>query len=147
MRVQKLMMVTLAALFCLAAARSGMAQVYNGGMGGTGVAGSPGTKVYTPPKGGYKSSTGIAIGAAAAAGVGLTYFMLRRRGRLEGCVASASGKQIITTKDGKAYALTANGLTLGTGDRVALKGKKSTDGSGAAQFTADKLVKDYGPCN
>ncbi|MGH9359879.1 MAG: hypothetical protein ACRD1O_12015 [Terriglobia bacterium] len=86
-------------------------------------------------------------GAAAAAGVGLAYFMLRRRGRLDGCVASASGKQIITTKDGKAYALTANGLTLETGDRVALKGKKSSDDSGASQFTVDKLVKDYGPYN
>src|SRR5487761_1039025 len=147
MRLQKLAVITLAALLCAVTARSGLAQVYGGGMGAGGT-GSPGTGVYNPPKGGYKSSTGIAIGAAAAAGIGLAYFVMRSRGSLTGCVeSSSSGSQMIRSKDQKEYAVTDNNaVALTTGDRVALKGKKSKTASGTDGFMVRKLVKDYGPC-
>ncbi|MGH9355742.1 MAG: hypothetical protein ACRD10_06395 [Terriglobia bacterium] len=145
--MQKLTVIALAALFCAVTARTGVAQVYGGGMGG-GVPGQPQGGVYTPPKGGYKSSTGIAIGAAAAAGVGLAYFVMRSRGSLTGCVENASsGSQSIKSSGGKEYSvIDPNGVTLAPGDRVSLKGKKSKTASGADGFTVNKLVKDYGPC-
>jgi|SRR5579875_1947066 len=144
MRLQKLVVITLAVLLGAATARSGRAQIYGGGMG----MGTPGTGVYTPPKGGYKSSTGIAIGVAAAAGIGLAYFVMHRRGTLVGCVEGSSpGSQLIRSKDQKEYAIVAsNDVVLTPGDRVALKGKKSKAASGTAGFTVSKLVKDYGPC-
>ena len=147
MRMQRLAVIAMAAIFCALTARAGTAQVYGGGMGG-GVPGQPRGGVYTPPKGGYKSSTGIAIGAAAAAGVGLAYFVMRSRGSLTGCVENASsGSQLIRSSNQKEYAVVdANGVTLTPGDRVSLKGKKSKTASGADGFTVTKLVKDYGPC-
>lgn len=147
MRMQKLAVIAMAALFWAVAARASVAQIYGGGMGG-GVTGQPGGGVYTPPKGGYKSSTGIAIGAAAAAGVGVAYLVMRSRRSLTGCVENASsGNQLIRSKDQKEYAvIDTNGVTLTPGDRVSLKGKKSKTASGADGFAVNKLVKDYGPC-
>lgn len=130
----------------LAAAFTGcaLAQYSGGGMGAGGGTASGG--VYTPPKGGYKSSTGIAIGAGVAAGAALAYFALRNRGTI-GCVESAGNHTaLVMGKSNKSYALDAAGLDLKPGDKVKLKGKRSASGSGAMTFTATKLVKDYGPC-
>jgi hypothetical protein len=117
---------------------------YGPGMGG---AGSPGTAGgYQPPKGGYSSSAGIAIGAAAAAGVGITYLALRNHGTIVGCVEPASdGVKLMNEKDQKTYSLVSD-VALNNGDRVALRGKKSKNDSGAPTFQVSKLVKDYGSC-
>jgi hypothetical protein len=113
---------------------------YGGGMGGT-------TGTYTAPKGGYGSSTGIIIGAAAAAGVGVTYLALRHHGNIVGCVEpSSDGTKLMNEKDQNTYALVANNVSLAPGQRVALSGKKSKDDSGKPTFTVSKLVKDYGTC-
>lgn len=119
---------------------------YSGGSPGTGGGTTPGG-VYTPPKGGYSSSTGIAIGAGAAAAAGVAYFALRNRGTLTGCVQGAGNDPIlITGKGDTSYTLDESGLSLKAGDRVKLKGKKVKSSSGETTFTATKLVKDYGPC-
>ncbi|MGH9431630.1 MAG: hypothetical protein ACRD3T_08810 [Terriglobia bacterium] len=126
---------------------SGFAQ-YGGGTGGTG-GGTTGTGTYTPPKGGYSSSTGIAIGAAAAAGVGVAYFALRNRGKVVGCIEpSGDGNVLVSDKDKKSYPLLAsNGVMLPPGQRVALKVKKGKkDTAGKAQLEVQKVVKDYGSC-
>ena len=128
--------------FLLAAAVSGSALAqYGTGGGSTG-------GVYTAPKGGYSSSTGIAIGAGAAAGAGLAYFALRKHGTMVGCVETSSdGTNFVNEKDKKTYALIAsNDVVLAPGERLALKGKKSQDDSGKLSFKVNKLVKDYGSC-
>lgn len=133
---------TLGLTFSIATAAVGLAQ-YGGG--GTGTQGTPG---YKPPTGGYSSSTGIAIGAAAAAGVAVTYLVLHNRGTIVGCVEpSAAGNKLMNEKDKNTYALLAsNDVVLAPGERVKLKGKKSKDGSGKVSFAVQKLVKDYGSC-
>ncbi|MGH9378569.1 MAG: hypothetical protein ACRD1I_07205 [Terriglobia bacterium] len=129
----------------IALAASAFAQYNGGAMGSTG--GTTTNGVYTPPKGGYSSSTGIAIGAGVAAGVGLAYLTLRNRGSLVGCVQEAGGGAKLIAGKNKSYALDESGLSLKAGDRVKLKGKKVTSSSGEATFTATKLVKDYGSCD
>lgn len=131
----------------LAAAFTGCALAqYSGGGTGAGAGGTASGGVYTPPKGGYKSSTGIAIGAGVAAGAALAYFALRHRGAV-GCVESAGNHTtLVMAKNNKSYDLDAAGLGLKPGDKVKLKGKRSASGSGETTFTATKLVKDYGPC-
>ncbi len=120
---------------------------YGGGTTG-GMAGGSAGGVYTPPKGGYSSSTGIAIGAGAAAGVGLAYYMLHNRKSVVGCVEeSAGGTQLLNEKDKKTYAIDPGDLSLKVGDWVKLSGKKMKSDSGQPTFVAKKLVKDYGSCS
>ena len=120
---------------------------YGGGAGGTGTAGGIGGGVYTPPKGGYSSSTGIAIGAGAAAAATIGYLALRSHRTVVGCVQpSTDGVKLLNEKDQNTYALVATNLALNPGDRVALRGKKSKDESGKPTFEVSKLVKDYGTC-
>ena len=128
---------------CAALCCSALAQVYPGLP-----AGGSGTSGYTPPKGGYSSSAGIAIGAGAAAGVAVAYLALRNRPTMVGCVeASSDGTKLMNEKDQKSYALIAsNDVALSPGERVALKGKKTTDDAGKLSFEVHKLVKDYGSC-
>lgn len=125
----------------LTTAAAGLAQ-YGGGTG------TPGTPGYKPPSGGYSSSTGIAIGAAAAAGVGVTYLVLHNRNTILGCVEpSTAGIKLMNEKDKNTYALLAsNDVILAPGERVKLKGKKSKDDSGQVSFQVQKLLKDYGSC-
>ena len=124
---------------------SAFAQYSTGTMGGSG---SSTSGAYTAPKSGYSSSTGIAVGAAAAVGGALlAYFLLRNRGSMEGCVQkSGHGVELMNEKNKKAYALEAGGLTLKPGELVKLRGKKTKTNSGESAFTANKLVKDYGSC-
>jgi hypothetical protein len=113
------------------------------GAGGTATSGG----VYTAPKGGYSSSTGAAIGAGAAAGLVAGYLVLRHRRSMVGCVEkSADGIRLVSEKNKKTYTLDAGNLDLRTGDRVRLKGKKKKTSSGMTEFSARKLVKDYGSC-
>jgi len=118
---------------------------YGGGTGG----GTSSTGVYTAPKGGYKSSTGIAIGAGAAAGAGIAYLALHHRPAAVGCVQQSSeGSKLMNEKDKKTYMLLAsNDVVLSPGERVSLKGKKTKDDNGNLTFRATKVVKDYGPCS
>lgn len=124
---------------CMALAASAFAQ-YGGGMGST--------AVYTPPSGGYKASTGIAIGAAAAAGAGIAYLVLHNRPAVTGCVqTSGEGSKLTDEKDRKTYTLLAdNNIVFSPGERVSLKGKKTKDSSDSLTFHATRMVKDYGPC-
>jgi hypothetical protein len=118
-----------------------------GGGGGTGTGGSTAGGVYTPPKGGYSSSTGIAIGAGAAAAATIGYLALRSRHTIIGCVQpSTDGVKLLNEKDQNTYALVATNVALNPGDRVSLRGKKSKDDSGKPTFQVSKLVKDYGTC-
>ena len=116
------------------------------GVSGTGSsANSSGT--YTPPSGGYSSTTGIAAGAGAGAGLALLYVTLHNRGTMVGCVAAGDGGALALVSSGKheSYVLTGlNALTPGT--KIRVKGKRQTDGSGEKAFLASKLVKEYGPC-
>ncbi|HUY13778.1 MAG TPA: hypothetical protein VMX16_09135 [Terriglobia bacterium] len=130
---------------CMLAAASALAQYGGGGTGGGGMGGTGG---YTAPKGGYSSSTGIAIGAAAAAGVGIAYFALHNRGKVVGCIVpSAAGKKLLDAKDQKTYTLLAsNSIMLPPGQRLALKVKKAKDASGEPELKVQKVVKDYGSC-
>ena len=147
MSARILVRLVLAVSLSTALSGSGLAQMYPGGTAGGGT-GMPGTPGYTPPKGGYSSSTGIAIGAGAAAGVAVAYLALRNRPAVVGCVeASSDGTKLMNDKDQKTYALIAsNGVVLSPGERVALKGKKTTDDAGKLSFEVHKLVKDYGSC-
>jgi hypothetical protein len=101
--------------------------------------------VYTPPKGGYKTSTGIAVGAAAAVGVAVTYLVLHKTSMV-GCVAdSADGLQLTDDKDSVAYQIVGGGQDLAAGRHVEVKGKKvKADGKRAFRV---KNVKDLGPCS
>ena len=105
---------------------------------------------YSAPSGGYKSSTGIAIGTAAAAGVGVGLFVMHYRGSLSGCVASRDNGQLELM--GKNHAdpymlLNNSSVPLQPGQRVRLKGRKIHNGSGQAMFEVHKLAKDYGACS
>lgn len=140
--------VRLAVGIVLGAALSASALAQYGGGGTAGGMGTTANGVYTPPKGGYSSSTGIAIGAAAAAGVGIAYLVLRNRGAMTGCVEeSSNGTRLVNEKDNKTYSLNASGLNLKVGDRVKLRGKKLKASSSGQAFEASKLVKDYGSCH
>jgi hypothetical protein len=120
------------------------AQYGGGGGGSTGGGNSAG---YNAPSGGYGSSTGIAIGAGAAAAAGIAYLALRGRAQLVGCVEpSTDGNKIFNEHDKSTYALVATNVALSPGERVALRGKKVKDDSGRPTFQVTKLVKDYGFC-
>jgi hypothetical protein len=144
MSIRILVRLVLALSLAAALSSSALAQMYPGGTTGGGTS-TPG---YTPPKGGYSSATGIAIGAGVAAGVAVAYLALRNRPAVVGCVeASSDGTKLMNDKDQKTYALIAsNGVVLSPGERVALKGKKTTDDAGKLSFEVHKLVKDYGSC-
>lgn len=136
--------VILGVALCLFLTTAGFAQ-YGGGVPGMGTTAGAGG-VYTPPKGGYKSSTGIAIGGAAAAGIAVAYLVLRNHKSVVGCLAeSAAGTELRDAK-GQTYVLDAPNISLKMGDRVRLSGRKTKTDTGAQGFAARKLVKDYGPC-
>lgn len=118
-----------------------------GGTTGTGTGGTTTGGVYTAPKGGYSSSTGIAIGAGAAAAATVGYLALRSHHTIVGCVQpSSEGVKLLNEKDQNTYALVADNVALNPGDRVSLRGKKVKDDSGRTTFQVSKLVKDYGTC-
>lgn len=123
---------------------SGSALAQYGGGGGTG--GTTGGTTTTTK--GYGSSTGIAIGAGAAAAVGIAYFALRNRGTVVGCVEAAEdATSLVNEKDKRTYALVAgNGGALPAGRRVELKGKKSKDQSGRLTFRVTKVARVHGSC-
>ncbi len=132
----------------LVCATSALAQYTGGTTPGMGT-GSGSTPVYTAPSGGYKSSTGIAIGSAAAAGVVVGYLVMHNRGTVTGCVESRSDGQMELLGKGadSSYILLNSGVvSLQPGERVRLKGKKEKDAAGLRMFEVHSLSKTYGAC-
>src|SRR5690348_16428017 len=64
---------------------------------------TPPSGSYNPSMGGYHTSTGIAIGAGAAAGVGILYLVLHNRhhGSVVGCLQSANNASETLRDDNK----------------------------------------------
>jgi hypothetical protein len=135
---------------CLTTALSASALAQYGGGGGTGMGtGTPGTPGYVPPKGGYSSGKAIGIGVgAAAAGAGVLFLALHHHGAVTGCVRKTDdGLSLVDEKKNKSYSLEGSSVALNPGDRVELKGKKSSGASGNQMFEANKVVKNLGSCS
>lgn len=126
---------------CLVVSLAAWGQYPGGGMGGT--TGTGGT--YTAPAGGYKASTGIAIGAAAAAAGGIGFLLLHNRGSVKGCVESGANGATLTS--GKTvYTLVGATSDIKPGERFELKGKASQDKAGHHSFDVRQVAKDLGAC-
>ena len=110
--------------------------------------GTPGTPGYVAPKNGYGSGKAIGIGVgAAAAGAGVLFLALHHHGAVTGCVRQTDdGLRLVDEKKNKSYALEPGSVDVKAGDRVELKGKKSTANGGSAMFEPTKLVKSMGSC-
>src|SRR6266852_9673471 len=131
---------------CLATflSSSAFAQYGGGGMG----TGTPGTPGYVPPKSGYGSGKAIGIGVGAAAGVGVLFLALHHHGAVTGCVRQTDdGLSLVDEKKNKSYSLAGSSVALKPGDRVELKGKKSSGTTGNEMFEANKVVKNLGSCS
>ena len=134
---------------CLTAALSASAFAQYG-TGGTGMGtGTPGTPGYVPPKGGYSSGKAIGIGVGAAAGGAVALFLvMHHHGAVTGCVRKTDdGLSLVDEKKNKSYSLEGSSVALNPGDRVELKGKKSSGASGNQMFEASKVVKNLGSCS
>jgi hypothetical protein len=135
---------------CLTAALSASALAQYGG-GGTGMGtgtGTPGTPGYVAPSGGYGSGKAIGIGVGAAAGAGVALFLvMHHHGAVTGCVRKTDdGLALVDEKKNKSYSLEGSSVALNPGDKVELKGKKSSGASGNQMFEANKVVKNLGTC-
>ena len=98
------------------------------------------------PSYGSKGAIIGGVAAGAAAGVGLLYWKLHSRTKLQGCVAG-DGDTLVNEKNNQTYGLTnRNNETLKLGERVLLLGKKGKDASGNATFEIYKMSKDFGQC-
>lgn len=132
---------------CLTAVLSGSAFAqYGGGGMGTGMPGTPG---YVPPKSGYGNGKAIGIGVGAAAGVGTAvFFAMHHHGAITGCVRKTDdGFSLVDEKKNKSYSLEGSSVALNPGDRVELKGKKSSSKTGNEMFEATKVVRNLGSCS
>ena len=132
---------------CLTAAlsASALAQYGTGGTMGTGTPGTPG---YVAPSSGYGSGKAIGIGVGAAAGGAVAlFFVLHHHGAVTGCVRKTDdGLSLVDEKKNKSYSLEGSSVALNPGDKVELKGKKSSGASGNQMFEASKVVKNLGTC-
>jgi hypothetical protein len=132
---------------CLTTFLAGSALAQYGGGTGMGT-GTPGTPGYVPPKSGYGSGKAIGIGVgAAAAGAGALFLVLHHHGAVTGCVRQTDdGLRLVDEKKNKSYALETGSVDVKPGDRVELKGKKSSGNGGAEMFEPTKVVKSLGSC-
>ena len=122
---------------------------YPGDPGTPGAPGSPGSASSPGGYKGYGSRTGIAIGAAAAAGAGIGFLALHNRGKMVGCVERSDNGEtaFVGEKDKKAYAVINGGsVHLNPGERLKLKGQKIKASSGKLAFEVREVAKNYGPC-
>jgi hypothetical protein len=118
---------------------------YPGTGGGTGGGGTTGG--YTAPKSGYGSGKAIGIGVGAAAGAGVAFLALHNHGAVTGCVVKTDdGLSVVDEKKNKSYAIESGSVPLNPGDRVQLKGKKSSGKDGVQSFQAKRVVKNLGSC-
>ena len=135
---------------CLTAFLASSALAQYGGGGGTGMGTGAGTPGYVAPQGGYGSSgkaIGIGVGAAAA-GATTLFIVMHHRGVVTGCVRQTDdGLRLVDEKKNKSYALEAGSVAVKPGDRVQLKGKKSSANGGSQMFEPTKVVKNLGSCN
>ena len=88
---------------------------------------------------------GVIAGVAVVVGVGVTYLVMHNRGIAVGCVVESGGKKTLVMSGGKAYTLLDTGQPAPVGERVRLKGHRSSPAS-APSFRVDWVRKDYGPC-
>jgi hypothetical protein len=134
---------------CLTALLASSALAQYGG-GGTGMGAGAGTPGYVPPKSGYGSSgkaIGIGVGAAAA-GAGTLFLVIHHHGAVTGCVRQTDdGLRLVDEKKNKSYALEPGSVSVKAGDRVELKGKKTSGNGGAQMFEPTKVVKNLGSCS
>jgi hypothetical protein len=118
------------------------------GGGGTGMGtGAPGTPAYVAPKSGYGSGKAVGIGVGAAAGAGVLFLALHHHGTVTGCVQQTDdGLRLVDEKKNKSYSLEPGIVDVKAGDRVRLRGKKSSGTAGAEMFEPTKVVKNLGSC-
>ena len=93
----------------------------------------------------------IAIIAGTAVVIGgvvyLVYHETHKHPSITGCVAAGAGGLTLTNpKDKKVYALSGDLSAVKEGEQITVKGKKSKDSSGKAQFQVEKVSKDLGVC-
>jgi hypothetical protein len=118
-----------------------------GGMGGgtgTGATGT-GSPAYGSPSYGSGKAIGIGVGAAAG-GAAVLYLALHHAGTVTGCVQSGDDGLTIVDDKKKTYRLMPGGADLVPGERVELRGKKSSGNGTAQSFQSKKLVKNLGSC-
>jgi hypothetical protein len=98
------------------------------------------------PSYGSKGAIIGGVAAGAAVGVGLLYWKLHARTKLEGCIAG-EGDKLVNEKSNQTYSLTnTQNQSLKSGERVELLGKKAKDASGEPTFEVHKMSKDLGQC-
>ena len=120
---------------------------------GTAIAQYPGTGGGTSnypggtrPSYGSKSAIIGGVAGGAAVGVGLLYWKLHSRTKLQGCIAG-EGDKLVNEKSNQTYSLTnTQNQSLKSGERVELLGKKAKDASGEPMFEVYKMSKDLGQC-
>ena len=97
----------------------------------------------------YGSGKAVAVGVgAAAAGAGVLYLTLHHRASLTGCVQNGDdGLSLVDEKKHQTYSLLPGGISLKSGERVELRGKKLKGEKGAQTFQANKVVKNLGACS
>jgi hypothetical protein len=90
----------------------------------------------------------IGYGAIAAGVVTLIYSSINEGHFIKGCtVSSQSGLQLQDEGNNRTYMLLGVTANIQPGDRIRLKGKKSTkDSSGNRVFLVQQIVKEYGHC-
>jgi hypothetical protein len=134
----------------LALAFAGPAFAQYGG-GGAGMGGGTGTgttgtgTTYGSPSYGSGKAIGIGVGAAAG-GAAVLYLALHHAGTVTGCVQSGDDGLTIVDDKKKTYRLMSGGADLVPGERVELRGKKSSADGAGQSFQPKKLVKNLGSC-
>ena len=132
----------------LALAGTAFAQ-YGGGGGGMGTGTGTGTTgtgtTYGSPSYGSGKAIGIGVGAAAG-GAAVLYLALHHAGSLTGCVQSGNDGLVLVDNKNKSYRLMPGGADLVPGERVQLRGKKSSGDATGQSFQPKKLVKNLGSC-
>jgi hypothetical protein len=129
----------------LALALAGPAFAQYGG-GGAGMGGGTGTTgTATPSYGTSGKAIGIGVGAAAG-GAAVLYLALHHAGTVTGCVQSGDDGLTIVDDKKKTYRLMSGGADLVPGERVELRGKKSSADGAGQSFQPKKLVKNLGSC-
>jgi hypothetical protein len=129
----------------LALAGPAFAQYGGGGAGMGGGTGTGTTGTATPSYGTSGKAIGIGVGAAAG-GAAVLYLALHHAGSVTGCVQSGNDGLTIVDDKNKTYRIMSGGADLVPGERVELRGKKSSAGAAGQSFQPKKLVKNLGSC-
>jgi hypothetical protein len=129
----------------LALAGPAFAQYGGGGAGMGGGTGTGTTGTAMPSYGTSGKAIGIGVGAAAG-GAAVLYLALHHAGTVTGCVQSGDDGLTIVDDRKKTYRLMSGGADLVPGERVELRGKKSSADGAGQSFQPKKLVKNLGSC-